>query len=99
MAGTAVFAGAVAGAGVGGGAGIERVVTTAVGADRAVFEPEEFTAVTASWILLPRSTGVSVYVGLVAPEIVVQFRPDELQRFQEYPKLIGVSPFQVPGFP
>jgi hypothetical protein len=93
MVGTAVFAGTVA------GAGTERVVTTAVGGDCAVFEPEEFTAVTASRILVPRSTGVSVYVGLVAPAIAAHLRPDELQRFQEYPKVIGVSPFQVPGLP
>jgi hypothetical protein len=93
MVGTAVFAGAVA------DAGTERVVTTAVGADCAVFEPEEFTALTASWILVPRSTGVSAYVGLVAPAIAAHFRPNELQRFHEYPTVIGVSPFQVPELP
>jgi len=67
--GAEVFAGAVPVA-----------LTTPVGADVAVVDPDPFDAVTATRSRRPMSPVVTVYCRLLAPPIGLQFAPAESQR-------------------
>jgi hypothetical protein len=71
-------------------------VTTPVAADDAVALPAVFVAVTAIRNVEPTSVEVTTYDVPVAPEMLAQPPPLELQRCQTRVYVIGVVPDQVP---
>jgi hypothetical protein len=74
-------------------------VTTSVGDEDAVFAPPAFEPRTTNAIRAPASDDPSVYVDVVAPEIVWQCPPELSQRCQLNPNAIGCVPLQLPTDP